>query len=191
MAEPETINSNDESVVSNSTDLSTEIALNKKELDQESLQIINRLIADKDTTNNKDLTYLFNVNQNKKTMIRVNKLNELLDVITDQTMTRFTRKPDEISNQELLQGLKIVQDIMERGQRQVTQPLDTPLIQINQQNNEINLGGDSMSAESKEKVRQAVLQILAGVTAETPTESSSHSDIIEVDETPEIIEDDQ
>ena len=118
-------------------------------------------------------------------MIRVNKLNELLDVITDQTMTRFTRRPDEISNQELLQGLKIVQDIMERGQRQVTQSVDTPLIQINQQNNEINLGDTNISAESKEKVRQAVMQILAGINTLPAT---SEPEVIEVTETPETTE---
>lgn len=187
MADLETINSNnDKSVVSNSTDLSNEVILNKKDLDNESLEIINQLIAEKDVSKTKDLTYLFNANQNKKTMIRVNKLNELLDIIADQTMARFSRRPDEISNQELLQGLKIVQDVVERGQRQVTEAVDAPLIQINQQNNEINLGDSgNLSSESKERVKQAVLAILAGINQPLPATSDEPEIIETVDTTSE------
>ena len=89
-------------------------------LNEESAALIERIIAESDEQKSKELTQLFNANQNKKTMVRVNKLSDLLDTITDQALTRFTQRPDEISNKELFDGLKIVQDLIERGQKQVS-----------------------------------------------------------------------
>ena len=115
------------------------------DLNEESLAIITQLIAEKDEQKTRDLTYLFNANQNKKTMIRVNKLSDLLDTITDQALTRFTNRPDEISNKELFDGLKVVQDLIERGQKQVCGVGESPLIQVNQQTNEVNIGTSTNS----------------------------------------------
>lgn len=182
MSEQETINNEDKIVSSDNTtpaaSASTELVLKTDGLNRESLEIINSIIAETDASKTKDLTYLFNINQNKKTMIRVNKLNELLDIIAAQTTNRFSQKPDEISNQELLQGLKVVQDIIERGQKQIVGTVDQPLIQVNQQNNEINLGeaGEGLTKESRDRIKNAVFSILQGLNSPTP----APDDIIEV-----------
>lgn len=176
MDNKETIFTSDSSIVSSDLPISTEpqelIEIQKAALDQESTELINKIILETDVSKAKDLTHLFNLNQNKKTMVRVNKLNELLDVIAGQTMLRFSSKPDEISNQELLQGLKVVQDIIERGQKQIAGVGETPLIQINQQNNEINMGNaePTLSKESRDKVKNAVMAILSGLNTSIPTE---------------------
>lgn len=147
----------------------------KEVLKQESLEIISQIVAENDEAKTKDLTFLFNQNQNKKAMMRVNKMGELLDMIADQTMNRFANRPDEISNQELLQGLKVIQEIVDKGQKQLNTPVDTPLIQVNQQNNEINLGDatTSLNRESREKVKNAVMSILAGMNSQPPAETST------------------
>lgn len=182
MSEWETINDENKIVSSDNTTpaetTSTELVLKTDDLNRESLEIINSIIAETDANKTKDLTYLFNINQNKKTMIRVNKLNELLDIIAAQTMNRFSQKPDEISNQELLQGLKVVQDIIERGQKQIVGTVDQPLIQVNQQNNEINLGeaGEGLTKESRDRIKNAVFSILQGLNSPAP----APDDIIEV-----------
>ena len=103
---------------SNNLDL---IKVDTTKLNEESLALINQIIEENNIEKAKDLTYLFNINQNKKTMVRVNKLNELLDVITDQAVDRFTKKPDEISNKELLDSLKTVQDLMGHSDITITQ----------------------------------------------------------------------
>lgn len=141
------------------------ISVNTSTLDAESLNLLNKIIAEVDIEKTKDLTYLFNVNQNKKTMVRVNKLSELLDVITDQAIIRFTVRPDEISNKELIDGLKTVQDLVERGQKQVLGTAEAPLIQINQQTNEVKVGdtGISLNHESRERVKNAVLSLINGL----------------------------
>lgn len=151
------------------------------DLNQESLALISQIIAETDEQKTRDLTQLFNANQNKKTMVRVNKLSDLLDTITDQALARFTARPDEISNKELFDGLKVVQDLIERGQKQVSGAGEMPLIQVNQQNNEVTIGGSpsTLSRDSRERVKSAVLGLLESIasTAQTTTES----DVIEVD----------
>lgn len=153
-------------------------------LNEESLALINQIIAETDIDKAKDLTYLFNVNQNKKTMIRVNKLSDLLDTITDQALARFTTRPDEISNKELFDGLKVVQDLIERGQKQVSGAGEMPLIQFNQQTNEVNIGSSpsNLSRDSRERVKSAVLGLLNNLTAQpSNTEETIEENIITVE----------
>lgn len=141
-------------------------------LNDESKALIEQIIAETDEQKVRDLTHLFNANQNKKTMARVNKLSDLLDTITDQALERFTARPDEISNKELFDGLKTVQDLIERGQKQVAGAGETPLIQINQQNNEVNVGGSSASTlnrDSRERVKAAVMGLLDSITNKSTT----------------------
>ena len=144
-------------------------------LNAESLALIQQIVAETDEQKTKDLTYLFNVNQNKKTIVRVNKLNELLDTITDQALARFTAKPDEISNKELFDGLKIVQDLIERGQKQVSGVGETPLIQVNQQTNEVNFGSiqSNLSRDSRERVKSAVMDLLSSINTATTIEADT------------------
>ena len=153
------------------------------ELNTEALSVINQIITEHDPEKTKELTYLFNANQNKKTMVRVHKLSDLLDTITDQALTRFTQRPDEISNKELFDGLKIVQDLIERGQKQISGAGETPLIQINQQNNEVNLTpASNLSRDSRERVKAAVEGLLAGLaTSGLPVEEPAVTDPIIID----------
>lgn len=151
------------------------------DLNQESLALISQIIAETDEQKTRDLTQLFNANQNKKTMVRVNKLSDLLDTITDQALARFTARPDEISNKELFDGLKVVQDLIERGQKQVSGAGEMPLIQVNQQNNEVTIGGapSTLSRDSRERVKSAVLGFLESIT--TTAQAPVDDNIIEVD----------
>lgn len=145
------------------------IDLSKIKLNEESKAIIEQIIVEKDEQKSKDLMQLFNANQSKKTIVRVDKLSNLLDTITDQALARFTARPDEISNKELFDGLKVVQDLIERGQKQVSGAGETPLIQVNQQTNEVNIGGTSnnLSRDSRERVKSAVMNLLSSITSTT------------------------
>lgn len=150
-------------------------------LNEESKALIEQIIAETDEHKTRELTQLFNANQNKKTMVRVNKLSDLLDTITEQALARFTTRPDEISNKELFDGLKTVQDLIERGQKQVAGVGETPLIQVNQQTNEVNIGGapSNLNRDSRERVKSAVLSLLNNITATSSIEMPS--EVIEIE----------
>ena len=147
-------------------------AVNAEDLNKESLTLINQIIAESDIEKTKDLTHLFNINQNKKTMVRIDKLSGLQDHLVDQFAKRVAERPDEISNKELMDGIRIVQDIIERGQKQVEEVEQTPLIQFNQQNNSVNIGEDStrLSKESRDRVKNAVLSLLSGLNKPVPAD---------------------
>ena len=154
-------------------------------LNEEAKALIEQIIIENDEQKSKDLTQLFNANQNKKTMVRVNKLSDLLDTITDQALVRFTSRPDEISNKELFDGLKVVQDLIERGQKQVSGAGETPLIQVNQQTNEVNIGGTSTSnlnRDSRERVKAAVISILSGINNNIAAEANDEPIDVVVEE---------
>lgn len=170
--------SNNDEKASSETEVT---ALAPQSLSGESLALIEKIIAETDEQRVRDLTYLFNANQNKKTMVRVNKLSDLLDTITDQALTRFTTRPDEISNKELFDGLKIVQDLIDRGQKQVSGVGETPLIQVNQQTNEVNIGTSPtvLSRDSRERVKSAVLSLLNGISAQPIVVEESDAIVIE------------
>lgn len=159
------------------------VVVKPQSLNDESKALIEQIIAETDEQKVRDLTHLFNANQNKKTMARVNKLSDLLDTITDQALERFTARPGEISNKELFDGLKTVQDLIERGQKQVAGAGETPLIQINQQNNEVNVGGDAagnLNRDSRERVKSAVLSLLDSITNKQNI-SADTDDVVTVD----------
>ena len=149
-------------------------AVNAEDLNKESLTLINQIIAESDIEKTKDLTHLFNINQNKKTMVRIDKLSGLQDHLVDQFAKRVAERPDEISNKELMDGIRIVQDIIERGQKQVEEVEQTPLIQFNQQNNSVNIGDDTtkLSKESRDRVKNAVLSLLSGLNKPVPVDTS-------------------
>lgn len=162
--------------------------INADDLNQESLTLINQIIAEKDIEKTKDLTHLFNINQNKKTMIRIDKLSGLQDNLVDQFVRRIEERPDEISNKELMDGIKIVQDIIERGQKQVESVEQTPLIQFNQQNNSVNIGegGAQLNKESRDRVKNAVLALLGGLKNQPVADEVVDAQVIDITENEEI-----
>lgn len=141
-------------------------AADTSSLNKEALTIINQLITEADADKQKDLTYLFNQNQNKKTMVRVDKMSNLLDVITSQALNRITSHPEELSNLEMFNAMKTVAELIEKGQKQIIgAEQDAPFIQINQQNNELNMGdSNKLNRESRERVKNAVLSLLNEVS---------------------------
>lgn len=162
--------------------------LNNTQLNQESLELLNQLIAENDEQKTRDLTYLFNQNQNKKTLVRIDKLSGLQDNLVDQFVKRIAERPDEISNKELMDGLRIVQDIIERGTRQAAGIDQGPLIQINQQTNSVNLGGESseLNRESRERVKRAVLGLLGQLTDTNNTAIEADAEEIQEDTADDI-----
>lgn len=157
------------------------VTVDTSDLNAESLNILNQIIAAEDIDKTKDLTYLFNINQNKKTMVRIDSLSNLQDKLVGLLSNRVTERPDEMSNQEVMQALKVVQDIIERGTKQITGQNEQPLIQINQQTNSVNVGDEAagLNRDSRDKVKRAIMSILDNVKDVTDT----NAEIIEADAT--------
>ena len=105
---------------------------------------------------------LFNLAQSKNNVLRVIKLNDLLQKVEDQAIERFNKRPDQISNRELLEYLQVVSTQIEKSQKTVNETInEKPLIQITNNKNELNIQtGPTLNAESREKVIDAFSMII-------------------------------
>ena len=137
--------------------------IDKTRLQEKSLELINQIIAAEDPEQVKDLTYLFNINQNKKTIVRLDQLSSLQDQLVQIFSDRMSARPDEISNQELMTGMKVIEDMLSRGQNQVSAPQEAPLIQITKQTAAVNIGTESVAnvnRASREKVKNFLMDFM-------------------------------
>lgn len=117
-----------------------------------------------DTDNIEDtqrLIKLFNLAQAKKNVIRVLKLNELLDTVQDEMIERFRKNPDEFTNGDLLNYFQVSQSAIDRANKSLNLVDEMPAIQVNQVN--IVNTPESITRESREKVTQFVQNILSGL----------------------------
>ena len=134
-------------------------------LEESSISLVQNIINTDNVDELKTLTKMFEINQAKKNALRVIKLNNLLDKVNDQAIERFEKRPYEISNKELLDYMKVVGDEIERSQDMISKIDNSPAIQINQQNNSINVnvGENAIDRDSKERVIDAINQLLKAV----------------------------
>lgn len=135
--------------------------INTLPLEESTKDIVNRLIQEKDIEKVKDLSTSFNVNQIKKNLVRSVKLNSLLDNIQDQAIARFEKRPDEISNKELLDYYQVIQNSIEKTQKSIETLNTSPMIQV--QNNHVNVEikqEPTLDRQSRENVLNAVNQML-------------------------------
>ena len=130
-------------------------------LDEKTLQIAQTIINEEDVDKIKDLTHLFNLNQAKKNVIRVMKLNGLLDTVSDKIIERFEKYPDNFSSADLLNYLQVTQNAIDKANKNLSLVEDTPVIQVNH-NNQVNLNIiDSYDRDSKERVMEFIKAVLA------------------------------
>jgi hypothetical protein len=149
----------------------------RSSLNLEAKKLIGELTFEKDRQKMQAIEQQFNDIQRKKQLARISKLSDVQDMLTDQFYQRISQRPDEISNKEMLDGMKVVQDLMEKNQKHTEVMEEIPqLIQINQ--TEVNVG-NNLNRDSREKVKNAVLGILDSINRaqQTPEEP----DIIEAD----------
>lgn len=145
----------------------------------------------------KKLIALFNLNQNKKNALRMIKLNGLQDKIDNQILERFDKRPDQMSNQELLEFLKAIENSIERSQKHMNEIEDKPMIQINQQTINVDSGvqGIQLDKDSKQKVLDLVASLMQGIGQQPDVPEQKQTEIIdatkpEKDLDEDIIQDD-
>lgn len=111
---------------------------------------------------------LFNINQSKKNALRIVKLNELLANVEDQAIERFKKRPDQVSNKELLEYMNVISGQIDRAQKHIDSISTTPPISLtaNKTDVTINVGAD-LDSDSKTRVMDAVAMLLNQVKAAT------------------------
>ena len=141
-----------------------------EKIDSSTLQLAQQIINEDDLDTVKDLTHLFNLNQAKKNVIRVMKLNGLLDTVSDKILDRFEKYPDNFSNADLLNYLQVTQNAIEKANKNLSLVDETPVIQL-QQNNQVNVNIiDTLDRDSKARVLDTIKAILSNTQSQENTE---------------------
>lgn len=136
-------------------------SLNTDTLDNQTRDIAQQLIDEQDPTKIKDLTNLFNLNSQKRNVVRVLKLNDLLDKVTDEVSSRVEEMPELLRNEDLVKYMQVAEQAIDRATKSLNSVEEIPTIQL-QQNNQFNINMDSgLDRESRQKVTDAVSAILS------------------------------
>lgn len=128
------------------------------------------LLEETDVDNIKNIINLFNLNIKKKDIIRTAKLNELQDKVYNQMDKRLSQKADEFSNADLLTYFKTIQDTINKADTTLDK-VDTPSIQIVQNQLNISEPEDKLSRESRDKITNVVQKILQSMNSENTIEA--------------------
>lgn len=130
-------------------------------LDNQTTEIAQTIINENSIDKVKDLTHLFNLNQAKKNVLRIMKLNGLLDTVSDKIIERFDKYPDNFSSADLLNYLQVTQNAIDKANKNLSLVDETPAIQVNQ-NNQVNVNIiDSYDKESRDRVMAFLNSVLS------------------------------
>ena len=167
--------------MSENTELSR--ALDLTQLDEKTQQIAQEIIEEQDIDRVKDLTALFNLNAQKRNVMRVIKMNNLLDKVTDQVIERFDKRPDNFSNDDLIKYMQVTENAIDKANKNLNLVEETPPIQL-MQNNQVNINiGSDLDRDGRERVLNTVASLIAQM-------KNSNDDFIEVDDITDIDEGD-
>lgn len=170
--------------------MNQEIAENTKEVqvkNNNSLQTVddnfdNLINKISETTNTEELEELyqqFNINNTKKNVIRVSQLNRLLDKVNAEAEERITKRPDQISNKEMLDYMNAISNQIDRSQKIVDNIKDITNVQVNNTQNTVNINMNNensiptLNRESRDKITNLITEIL----------KENKKDVIDIDTT--------
>ena len=140
----------------------------KQALKVESEELLVELSKTQDPQKNKDLTYLFQLNNSKKAMLRQNKINELMDNTVDKLTDRVEKYSDEIPTETLIKIATTAQGILDRNTLITTPSQEQNLIQINKHETTINVGQEAqedkkLTSQQRKNIDSVVSKILGNV----------------------------
>ena len=141
---------------------------------QEGNNLTTEILKENDPAKLEDLTNLFNINQKKKNIARLNRLSNLLELIDTEAIERITAYPDAIDNDQLISYMNATQNAIKISNNHISQ--DAPLIQINNTKNEIRVDTETSGLDRASRAR--VLEVVNSIL-----NSAKNDEVIDV--TPE------
>ena len=129
-------------------------------LSQSSQEIADKIATSNEMSEVKDLTQLFNLNQAKRNVYRLLKLNGLLDKIDDAIVERINKNPNLFNNADLINYLNAVQNSIEKSTKLVGGVETAPLIQINNTENNVNIATEQLTSEERQRILTALSSIM-------------------------------
>lgn len=173
-------------VVEDDIDNKVDVALASVPLNKEEKAIVDDIVK-ADTKEQLAAQFdLFNINQSKKNALRIIKLNTLLDKVEDQAIARMTKRPDMVSNRELLDYMTVVSNQIDRANKQIDTLKETPSISLKQENKtEVNITVGQVDHEGKERVIDAISALIKQLNSAPKTEADDIIDVENIEDSTE------
>lgn len=137
--------------------------VNEDKNDKQTAYIAQKILDTDNVQEVQKFVDLFNVNYAKRNVVRLLKLDEIQDSITDEILTRIQTNGSAIDDETLLSYLTAVQHISKESLNQlngVENASSITLTQNNQVNINVNNTEMSLPRESRERITDAVQSIL-------------------------------
>ena len=151
-------------------------------IDQKLTGLVDTIMNEEDPNKTKDLVELFNWNMSKKNILRLQKLNNLYDSITDQMVERVDKRADQFSNSDLLDYVKTIQGAIDINTKNLSQVQEPPMI-VQQHNTQINVNMvDSFDRDAKDRILAAVQATLQAAQNKDQPIIDDNSTIVESEE---------
>lgn len=117
---------------------------------------------------------IFNLNLKKKELLRLSKLSDLQDSITDQVEQRLNRHADEFSNRDLIDYFKAFQDTITKTNKSAD---EIPVVQITQNQLNINVQPE-FNQDERQRILSTVRQIIAQSNKENQIVNDDQLEVI-------------
>lgn len=146
----------------------SETSFDTTKINNDNKELTQQLLDCKDLDKVKELTALFNLNAQKKSAVRILKMNNLLDKVTNEIIERFDKKSQTFTNDDLLKYMQAVENSIDKSSKTLGMVEETPAIQY-QQNNQVNIhvNETGLNRDSRQKVLDVVNQILKQAKSDT------------------------
>lgn len=118
---------------------------------------------------------IFNLNLKKKELLRLSKLSNLQDSITDQVEQRLSKHADEFSNKDLIDYFKAFQDTITKTNKSAD---EISTIQITQNQLNINVQPE-FNQDERQRILNTVRQIIAQSSKENQIANNDQLEVID------------
>ena len=146
-------------------------------LDEQESKIVEKIIRAPTQKELQTQFDLFNINQSKKNALRIIKLNNLMEKVEDQAIERFEKRPDQVSNKEILDYLQVISTQIDRSQKIVDSLKDKPMIKVTDKSKNVNINiGPDLDRDSKERVMDAIQGLLKQLSS-----NEENNEVIDAD----------
>ena len=128
----------------------------RNSIDIKQYELLNQIIEEEDHDKLEELTNLFKSNQKKKELVRIDKLGKILDLVDTEVYKRLYNSPSGIEDKDLVGYLRNISQSMKDTKQSVN---ETPLIQINNQSNNVTIQS-GLDQDQRKRVLEVAMKLL-------------------------------
>lgn len=167
----------------------------EQKVDHDTKKLVQEIVKSESKDELEGLYSQFNINNTKKNVIRISKVNKLLDMVNDEAEKRLSQSSATMSNKEIIDYMNAFQTQLDNASNVVNGIKDiNPPVQIsNTQHNivNINMKNDmtSLDRDSRERITSLIGDIINAKGKEQKDEINKDDDKTIIDAT--VIDEDK